>query len=144
LPVVWGFSEVAAVAALRFANQLAENAKLPAVVGALSEPHHNQVVAFDGPFGGRGAVRLHPVILRDAVQDARLAQRAVESMKLAADAGLSAQQITARGNHRLVRLASLIGLLDFASVYLAIAQGIDPTPVPPIVELKKRLAANNA
>jgi glucose/mannose-6-phosphate isomerase len=143
LPVVWGFSEVAAVAALRFANQLAENAKMPAVVGALSEPHHNQVVAFDGPFGGCGAVRLHPVILRDAVQDARLAQRAVESMKLAADAGLSVQQVTARGNHRLVRLASLIGLLDFASVYLAIAQGIDPTPVVPIVELKKRLAANS-
>ena len=63
-------------------------------------------------------------------------------MKLAADAGLCAQQVTARGAHRLVRLASLIGLLDFASVYLAIAQGIDPTPVVPIVELKKRLAAN--
>jgi glucose/mannose-6-phosphate isomerase len=142
LPVVWGFSEVAAVAALRCANQLAENAKMPAMCGAQSEPQHNQVVSFDGPFNGRGTVRLRPLILRDSVEDARLAQRALESMKLAADAGLPAQLITARGAHRLVRLASLIGLLDFASVYLAIALGIDPTPVPPIVELKKRLAAN--
>jgi glucose/mannose-6-phosphate isomerase len=141
LPVVWGFSEVAAVAALRCANQLAENAKTPALVGALSEPQHNQVVSFDGPFGGRGAVRLHPLLLRDAVEDARLAQRAIESTKLAAGAGLLVQQVTARGAHRLVRLASLIGLLDFATVYLAIALGIDPTPVPAIVELKKRLAA---
>jgi glucose/mannose-6-phosphate isomerase len=142
LPVVWGFSDVAAVAALRCANQLAENAKTPSMVGALSEPHHNQVVSFDGPFGGGGQVRLHPLVLRDAVEDARLAQRAVESMKLAADAGLPVQQVIARGAHRLVRLASLIGLLDFTTVYLAIALGIDPTPVVPIVELKKRLATN--
>jgi len=37
------------------------------------------------------------------------------------------------------RLASVVGLVDYATVYLALAQGIDPTPVAPIDELKKRL-----
>jgi glucose/mannose-6-phosphate isomerase len=37
------------------------------------------------------------------------------------------------------RLASVVGLVDYATVYLALAQGIDPTPVRPIEELKKRL-----
>src|SRR5450432_1857949 len=41
LPMVWGTTDLAAVAALRFACQLAENAKQPAVHGALTEVHHN-------------------------------------------------------------------------------------------------------
>ncbi len=141
LPMIWGFSTVASAAATRFANQIAENAKLPSVVGALSEPHHNQVVAFDGPFGrGPGGVGLRPVVLRDTVEEARLGRRADESTRLAADAGLTALQVQARGTHPLLRLTSLIGMLDFASVYLALALRIDPTPVDPIMSLKARLA----
>jgi len=51
LPYVWGASDVASVAAARFAAQLAENAKYPAVSGALTEVHHNQVVVMAGRFG---------------------------------------------------------------------------------------------
>jgi glucose/mannose-6-phosphate isomerase len=40
----------------------------------------------------------------------------------------------------LERLASLVGLVDFASVYLALAYGIDPTPVAAITELKARIS----
>ena len=36
-------------------------------------------------------------------------------------------------------IGSLIGLTDFASVYLALLEGIDPTPVVPITELKDRV-----
>ena len=52
LPVVWGSSPLAGVAAYRFACQLNENSKYPAVWGVLPEAGHNQVVAFDGPFAG--------------------------------------------------------------------------------------------
>ena len=50
LPMIWGTSPLAAVAAYRFGCQLNENAKYPAVIGALPEANHNQVVTFDGPF----------------------------------------------------------------------------------------------
>ena len=53
LPVVWGTSPLAAVAAYRFACQLNENAHVPAVHGALPEAGHNQVVALDGPMAAR-------------------------------------------------------------------------------------------
>jgi glucose/mannose-6-phosphate isomerase len=53
LPVVWGTSPLTGVAAHRFACQLNENAKTPAVWGVLPEAGHNQVVALDGPFAGR-------------------------------------------------------------------------------------------
>jgi hypothetical protein len=35
-----------------------------------------------------------------------------------------------------MRLASLVAPLDFASAYLALLQGIDPSPIEPIVVLK--------
>src|SRR5262249_58947206 len=47
---IWGTSPLAGVAAARFANQLHENAKYPAIAGVLPEANHNQVVVFDGPF----------------------------------------------------------------------------------------------
>src|SRR4029078_10983485 len=50
LPMIWGSSPLAAVAAYRFGTQLSENAKYPAVTGTLPEANHNQVVTFDGPF----------------------------------------------------------------------------------------------
>ncbi|MGQ0464858.1 MAG: SIS domain-containing protein [Sporichthyaceae bacterium] len=141
LPLIWGFSPLAATAAQRLGNQIAENAKLPSVVGGLSEPHHNQVVAFDGPLGRHARdLGLRPVILRDAVEDPRLVRRAEESMRLAADYGLPAIEVCAAGTHPLQRLASLVGLLDWASVYLALALEIDPTPIGPIDTLKARLA----
>lgn len=144
LPMVWGFSGPAAAAATRFGGQLAENAKLPAVVGLGSEPHHNQVVTFDGPLAGdqgaTGRFALRSVLLRDSVEDPRMARRALETRRLAAEGGVQLHEIVATGEHPLVRLASLTGLLDFVSVYLALRLGIDPTPVNPIVTLKDRMS----
>src|SRR5499427_3569508 len=50
LPMIWGTSPLTGVAAFRFANQLYENGKYPAIPGVLPEANHNQVVVFDGPF----------------------------------------------------------------------------------------------
>lgn len=142
LPLVWGFSGPAAAAATRFGGQLAENAKLPAVVGLGSEPHHNQVVALDGPLSGAGVAgfALRPVVLRDSVEELWMARRAAETRRLTTEAGLTHREVSAAGEHPLVRVASLTGLLDWASVYLALRLGIDPTPVNPIVTLKARMA----
>jgi len=55
LPVVWGTSALSRVAARRFAGQLHENAKYPALWGVLPETAHTQVAAFDGPFAPRSS-----------------------------------------------------------------------------------------
>lgn len=39
-----------------------------------------------------------------------------------------------------MRLASLIQLIDYATVYLALGSGVDPSPINPIQELKARIA----
>jgi len=45
--------------------------------------------------------------------------------------------ITAEGGSPLERLASLVAIPDFASIYLGLAHGIDPTAVPAVSELKE-------
>src|SRR5579859_4007748 len=50
LPVVWGTSSLSGVAARRFAAQISDNSKYPAIAGQLPEAAYSQIAAFDGPF----------------------------------------------------------------------------------------------
>jgi glucose/mannose-6-phosphate isomerase len=155
LPMAWGTSGIAGAAAYRLLCQLAENSKLPGVSGVLPEANHNQVVAFDGPAGGMrandifadpdldgvGGTRLRLVLLRDpADEHPQVARRAEVSKDLAEDRGVAVTELVAEGDSRLERLASLVGPIDYATVYLGIALGVDPTPVVAIQDLKERIA----
>jgi glucose/mannose-6-phosphate isomerase len=158
LPMVWGTSELAAVAALRFANQLAGNAKQLAIHGALTEVHHNQIVALAGRYGAGGGdanddffrdplldggpvrERLRMLLLRDTQELDPVIRRCQATLLLADQYGVALDELTASGEHPLERLASLIAPLDFTSVYLALLEGTDPTPIDPIVTLKKAAA----
>src|SRR3984893_19114369 len=154
LPMIWGTSPMTGVAAYRFACQLAENAKYPAVSGVLPEPNHNQVVTFDGPFApGRAgggpafgsqepepAVPLRLVVLRDSQEHPQVARRREVSVQLALERGIGVTELIGEGDRPLERLASLVQLIDYATVYLAIVNGIDPAPVSAIGELKARIA----
>ena len=150
LPMIWGGGQVGPVAAYRMVCQLAENAKYPAVPGALPEAHHNQVVALDGMLAGGSAdddifrdrveddspVRLRLVLVDDETDET---SRAEISDEVAQARGVAVTRLRTEGASAVERLASVVGLIDYASVYLALAQGIDPTPVAPIDALKKRL-----
>jgi len=156
VPMIWGSGEVGSVAAYRFACQLNENANYPAVYGALPEANHNQVVAFDGMFGGgraepredtdlftRGDAKpagLRLVLIRDIEEHSRLARRCEVSREIAEEYSVPVSEVVAEGSHPLERLASLIAVTDYASAYLALALGVDPTPVVPIMDVKERIA----
>jgi glucose/mannose-6-phosphate isomerase len=151
LPMIWGSGQIGPVAAYRMACQLAENAKYPSSSGALPEAHHNQVVTLDGRLAGGAAdddifrdrvddaqpVRLRLVVIDD--EPAGEFSRAEISMDMAKGRGVAVTRLRPEGASEVERLASVVGLVDYATVYLALAQGIDPTPVRPIEELKKRL-----
>ncbi|WP_246178387.1 SIS domain-containing protein [Actinomadura decatromicini] len=157
VPLVWGSSALAATAAYRMCCQLNENAKYPGVFGEVPEAQHNQVMAFDGHFA-RGRVSsedpddffrdrsddpehgLHLVLLRDADEHPQVRKRCEASAELARGRGVAVTEIAAEGEHPLERIATLIALGDYVTVYLAIALGVDPTPVSAIQELKARIA----
>jgi glucose/mannose-6-phosphate isomerase len=153
LPYFWGASDLATVAATRALCQLAENAKHPAVSGPLTEVHHNQVVVLAGPYGelaaddagdlfrdrvdeGPGRPRVRIVVLRDTEELPEVAARADATHRLAERYGVATSELRAAGEHPVRRLGGLVGVIDYASVYLALGLGIDPTPITPIAVLK--------
>lgn len=153
LPMAWGCSPLASVAASRLAAQWSENAKLPAIAAALPEANHNLVVSFDGPYGAGSSGgdifadldetqgRLRLVLLRDpADEHPQVTRRAEVSRDIAESRGVPLTELIAEGQSRLERLASLVGLIDYGSVYTAIGLGIDPTPIAAINDLKARIA----
>ncbi|WP_431894072.1 SIS domain-containing protein [Nonomuraea sp. bgisy101] len=140
VPMVWGASPLTAVAAHRLALQLHENAKYPAIWGELPEALHNQLAVLDGPLAERDIFAdtaertLRLVVLREADD------RPQALFKVAEDRGVPVSELIAEGVNPLERLATLIELVDYASAYLALGYGIDPTPVTSITELKARIS----
>jgi glucose/mannose-6-phosphate isomerase len=146
LPMIWGSSPLAAVAARRFAAQLNENAKYPGIAGELPEANHNQVVAFDGPYAPGPALDaasgypLRLVLLADPSEHPQVARRRAASAELATARGIRVTELSMTGEHPLLRFASVVALIDYATVYLGIASGVDPTPIHVIQELKERIS----
>ncbi|GAA2992872.1 SIS domain-containing protein [Streptosporangium longisporum] len=146
VPMIWGSSPVATVAAQRWACQFGATGRYPAMWGELSEAGHNQVAALDGPlaqrdiFADESGRSLRLFLLRDVDEDPRLLRRREASVRLAEGRGVPVTQIAAEGLHPLERLATLIALGDFASTYLALGYGLDPTPVSAITELRARIS----
>jgi glucose/mannose-6-phosphate isomerase len=138
-PVVWGSGAVGAVASSRLAAQLTENAKLAVAHGILPDVAHVDAALLDGapagdedifrdPFeDGAGPARMRVVLVRDSVehpQDAHVA----DLLRDAADRrDVAVDVVRAHDGHPVVRLASLLGVLDWASVYAAVAVGVDPS-----------------
>lgn len=160
LPMIWGTSPTMGVAATRAASQFARSAKYPAIPGLLPEAGHDQLVAFDGVFGARAAsgggadpddffrdrtdepdaTRLRLVVLRDpGVEHPRIARRADAAQEIARERGVAVTELRPEGTSALERFASLAGVLDYASVYLGIALGVDPTPSSAARELALRI-----
>ena len=172
LPMVWGTSPLSGVAARRFASQLQENAKYPAIYGMLPEAAHSQVAAFDGPFAPRssrlsaqepgsgpddlselpgwdldleedeaasGFTALRLILIADPDEDPRVASQRAAVTELAGQRGVGISELAMDGEHPLVRLAGVIQLADYASVYLAIASGIDPGQTVAIRDLRTRI-----
>jgi glucose/mannose-6-phosphate isomerase len=141
LPVIWGTSPLSGVAAKRFASQLHENAKYPAMTGILAEVMHSQLGVFDGPFvpaptslePAAGFTPLRLVLLADeGAQVATISD-------LAAQRGIAVSELAMAGEHPLVRLAAVLQLADYASVYLGIASGIDPGQADAIRDMPARI-----
>ena len=155
VPLVLGNGDLLGVAARRAASQLARNARHPAVEGTLPDAASGVVATFDGPFarrakdlfadpdldggGGEPSARLRLLLLRDVVEDAVARRMAAAVRDTAEDSGVVVNELIAEGTHPLERLASVMGLTDFASVYLALAHGLDPSTSGHVADLKERI-----
>ncbi|HUH07967.1 MAG TPA: SIS domain-containing protein, partial [Egibacteraceae bacterium] len=137
LAALYGAAGLGSVAAYRLKCQLNENAELPALSGELPEMNHNEIVAWPR---SKGADVRGVVWIRDPLgEHERVRARFSITQRLVNEHFAWREELVARGTAPLARLASLLGLVDLASVYTAIALDRDPTPIGPIVRLKQEL-----
>jgi Bacterial phospho-glucose isomerase C-terminal SIS domain len=89
----------------------------------------------DGPGPDDGTLRL--VLLADPAGEHPAVERTrVAAAALAAARGVDVSEIKMDGGEPLRRLAAAVQLLDYASVYLGIANGIDPLAIAAIKDLR--------
>jgi glucose/mannose-6-phosphate isomerase len=135
--LVYGAASTVAVAR-RWKGQINENAKAPAFWNELPELDHNELMGWTSlPGMASGTLA---VFVNDEQTDARLLRRADLTAAVLAERGVAVEQVWAQGDSRLARLFSLVQLGDYASFYLALLYGVDPTPVAAIQDFKAKLA----
>ncbi|MGE5550591.1 MAG: bifunctional phosphoglucose/phosphomannose isomerase [Bacteroidota bacterium] len=137
-PLIYAAGTWPGVVAARWKGQINENAKNLAFWNAFPELNHNETVGYEAP--AELVKRIRVVVLRTGDESVRVAKRIEVTREIIARAGAQTREIAGEGRSALARMFSLIQQGDFASYYLAILNGIDPTPVKAIDLLKGELA----
>ena len=135
--VVYGggiFAEVAH----RWKTQVNENSKAWAFYEAYSELNHNAVVGYE--YSKELADKMYVVMLRAPSIHPRNLKRYELTSEILDKAGVAHEILDAAGEGLLAEVMSHVLLGDWASYYLAILYGADPSPVKVISGLKSKLA----
>lgn len=138
IPVIWGSSGHSEIAAMRWKGQINENAKAPAYYNTFPELNHNELVGFEA--SPELLTRLLIIILGDPDDHQQVKKRIRITADIVRAQVADVIEIKPRGKSWLAKLYSFIYIGDYASFYLALAYGINPTPVKVIDYLKAELA----
>ncbi|MEA2495326.1 MAG: glucose/mannose-6-phosphate isomerase [Thermoleophilaceae bacterium] len=135
VPVIYGAGATSAVA-VRWKAQLNENAGVHAFASTLPEADHNEICAWDS----EPLAPLSAVFLGDRLLDARLRRRMQLTALSVRSTASKIEFAEGRGATPLERVLSLVLIGDLVSVYLAVLESADPTPVAAIERFKVALA----
>ena len=134
--VVFGSGSLEVVAR-RWKAQINELAKAWASFEAIPEMNHNTLAGLlypDALFEKTSAV-----FLRAGMDHPRNQKRIDLSMQFFLSAGIAVDAVEAQGSDKLAQMFSLLQFGDYVSYYLALAYGVDPTPVEILTRLKNAM-----
>jgi len=135
--VIYGAGILSEVAQ-RWKTQFNENSKTCAFFELFPELNHNAVVGYEFPSQVKEGIFVF--LLCSSLLNSRILLRYDATAKLLAKAGIGHELVEATGVTALAQVMSLVLLGDYISLYLAILNRIDPTPVGSIDFIKKYLA----
>lgn len=140
VPLIYGDGGISGVAAYRWKTQINENSKQPAYYHFLPELDHNEIVGWTS----RSFKDVFKVVaLRHVRENRRVSLRFGITRKLILGSVGGWREIEGKGKGEMALLYSLIYFGDLVSLYLAYLNGVDPTPVDVITELKNEMAKHN-
>ena len=136
IPVIYGFRQYQAIAH-RLKTQFNENSKVPSKHDVFPELNHNETVGWEAP--DRLTKNYSVILIRDPAEPPEIRHRIETTKSLVLHKAKKVLEIHAKGEGKPAKMFSVLRIGDFTSVYLAILQGIDPTPVKFIDKVKKAL-----
>jgi len=139
IPVIYAGEDYFGAVALRWKQQICENAKVLSFCNAFPEFNHNELVGWEKLQDFRE--KLIVVMLRDKADHKRIQARMQIVDQILKKKTVEIIQVESRGKDVLTRILSLVHLGDWVSYYLALLNEVDPTPVEVIDYLKKSLAS---
>ena len=122
----------------RWRGQIAENGKSLAFGHVIPEMNHNELVGWKVLTEPMREMQVF--MLRDKDDHKRVQIRMDVTKQVLADHTPRLTEVWSEGSSLLARMFSLIYLGDWMSLYLAVLNGVDPTPVAVIDRLKQELA----
>ena len=120
-------------AAIRFKNSMQENAKTHIFVEDVIEACHNGIVSWEGGSG------VSPILVRGSDDYPSTKERWEILKDYFRGAGIAFREVPSVGGGIIAKVVCLVYLLDFASIYYAVRNGVDPSPVRSIDYVKGRL-----
>lgn len=137
VPIIFGSSEATQVAAYRWRTQFNENSKIIALNNVFPELNHNEIVGLGGLRKNEHNFSL--ILLREEKNNPRIDKRIEITKSLLSSNFDGIVDVYAKGKTTLSKIFSLIYYGDLLSVYCALLNTTDPTPVNIITKLKKEL-----
>jgi len=120
-------------AAIRFKNSMQENAKSQAMTEDVIEACHNGIVSWEKPS------EVQPILLQGADDYIKTKERWAILKQYFKQNNIDFREVFSVKGNILSKLINLIYFLDYTSIYNAIIQGIDPSPIKSIDFIKSKL-----
>ena len=133
LPVIVG-AEAFAPVAYRWRTQVNENAKSWAIADELPEMNHNAHAGYGLP--AESVALMHALLLRHEAVHPRTARRFDATQAKMREQGVSAEIIDITGHDVFAQMLRGLAMGDLVSYYLGLLNGVHPSPVPALLELK--------
>ena len=132
LPVIyypWGLES----AAIRFKNSLQENSKMHVIAEDVIEACHNGIVSW------KKSPNIKPILVRGKEDYSKTQERWNILKEFFNNEDIEYKEVSSLSGSILTKLINLIYLFDYTTIYKAVLEEIDPTPVIAINFVKGRL-----
>jgi len=137
IPIIYGTKGNTKVVAYRWKTQINENAKQPAFWNVFPELNHNETVGYQ--LGSKLMENGKVILLENGLDFERNELRMKIMEDLFKDENIDYGKATAPEGDKFTKIIGQIYFGDYFSVYLALMNEVDPSPVKLIESFKSRL-----
>ena len=118
--------------AIRFKNSLHENAKSQVFLEEIGEACHNEIVSWERP------ANVRPILIQGQDDHITTKEKWQILKEYFETKKIDYKEVFSVPGNILTKLINLIYLLDYSTIYLAVRNGIDPSPIRAIDFVKQR------